>query len=685
MAFTHPGFLFGLFGIGIPLIIHLFELRRPQRILFSNVEFIKQVQLVTARQRKLKHLLVLVSRMALVTCLVLVFAQPYIPAPEQDQLITSSVGVVLDSSPSMQQQGGNDQQLLEQAISQATELPLVFPAAARFRLWPSGREPLDAMAYRAAVEQVQVSGQTEAADVLVRQAQTQLGKQKEPLFVFSDFQRSSFTAPSLAALDSGRRIFLVPLAGKPQANVFIDSVWVDDAFIRQGADVTLRIRLKNGGQESAATCGAKVLLGKQQVAAFQVAVPAGQAVTRQVRIRLLGAETQLAQVQLDDFPVDFDNTYYFTLQPARQIRVVELSKSALLDRLYANEPLFTYQHYNDRRINYQDISAANLLIVREADNLTAGLRDNLRRAVQNGATLVIVPPAETANRDEYTQLFRVLGIGPMQWQTTGAQQRPVLQEITAPSAQNPFFRDVFSGSNARAGMPKAAAVLRWARSGTDVLRMRDGDNYLSGFSSGEGSVYVFAAPFSSQYSDFVQHPLFVPVMYRLGMLSYQQEQQPAYRLTQPSLRLRLSRSTNQRNTEAAYQLVQDSVRVIPGQQEQAGTLRLDLPTALRQPGFYRLERGGKVVTTLAFNLDKRESDLRSYSAAELRQLLGDKHPNVQVYEAGTGQTVAGRYKATQVGTPLWRYFVWGALACLLLEAVLLRWPRRQIVPAPLAA
>ncbi|MET4108277.1 BatA domain-containing protein [Hymenobacter sp. UYP22] len=684
MAFTHPGFLVGLLGIAIPIIIHLFELRRPQRVLFSNVEFIKQVQLVTARQRKLKHLLILVCRVLLVSCLVLVFAQPYIPAPEQSAILNSSVQVVVDASPSMQQQGGNDQALLEQAVLQAAELPLAFPPAARFWLWPGNKEPLSAVAYREAVEQVQVNGQAEPVGTLLRQAQAQRGGQPGPLFVFSDFQKSNFSTSSFAALDSAQRVFLVPLTAKYQANVFVDSVWVDDAFIRQGADVTLHIRLKNGGQEPAATCGVKLLLGSQQAAAFQATVPAGQTTVTQVRIRLQGAEAQLAQLQLDDYPVDFDNTYYFTLQPAAQIRVVELSETAALDRLYANEPLFAYQHFTSRQVNYQDINSANLLVIRELASLSAGLQDNLRRAVQQGATLVIVPPVATNERGAYTQFFRALGVGPMQWQPA-LQQAPVLQQVAAPSTQNTFFKDVFAGINVRAGMPKAAPVLRWSRSGTDVLRMRDGDNYLSGFPSGAGSVYVFAAPFSEQYSDFARHPLFVPVMYRLGMLSYQQEHQPAYRLTQSSIRLRLPKSTSRRSTETVYQLVQDSIRVIPGQQEQGGSLRLDLPAALRLPGFYRLERGGKVVATLAFNVDKRESDLRSYTATELRQMLGNKYPNVQVYEASAGQTIAGRYKATQVGTPLWRYFVWGALACLLLEGILLRWPRRQAVPAALAA
>ncbi|WP_071595157.1 BatA domain-containing protein [Hymenobacter aerophilus] len=678
MVFTYPWFLWGLLAVAIPIAIHLFELRRPQRVLFSNVEFIREVKLVTARQRKLKHLLVLAARIGLVVFLVLLFAQPFIPAPEQ--VATGNVvQVVLDDSPSMRQLGDNDQPVLEQAIDQAADLPLAFPASARFNLAPGGPDLLGVAAFRSAVEQVQVSGQTGELGKALGQRQQGRAAGAGPLFIFSDFQKNDFSARSLQALDSSQQVFLVPAAAKPSANVFVDSVWLDDGFVRSGVDLTLRIRLKNGGQLPADNSPAKLFVGARQAAAFQVTVPAQQTITTQVRMRLDGAQVQPCRVVVDDFPVDFDNTYYFTLQPAAQIRVVEAAASEQLGRLYGNEPLFSYQFTNSQTADYRKLAEGSLLLLREAPALSAGLRENLRRAVQQGATLVVVPPAAPSSREAYGQLFRELGLGPVQWQPV-ASAGPVLQEVALPSNRNPFFRDVLAGVNPQAAMPKAAPVLRWARTGTEVLRMRDGESYLAGFPSGAGMVYVFSAPFSAPYSDFAQHPLFVPVLYKLAMQSYRQEQQPAYRLNQAVVNVQLP--ARETGPETVYRLVQDSLSFIPVHRRQGNTLRLEVPPGLRQPGFYELQQAGKPVATLAFNFDKRESELASYSAAELRGLIGPNRPNVQVYETSGSQTAAAQYKATRVGTPLWQYCIWGALVCLLLEALLLRWQRR---PAPVPA
>ena len=209
------------------------------------------------------------------------------------------------------------------------------------------------------------------------------------------------------------------------------------------------------------------------------------------------------------------------------------------------------------------------------------------------------------------------------------------------------------------------------------MRLQDGESYLAEFASGAGKVYVFSAPFAKEFSDFVAHALFVPVMYRMAMLSYQLEQLPAYRLTQYSVALKLpvaaSDAATGRADEASFRLVRDSLKLIPGQRVVGNDLRLDLPVGLDEPGFYRVQRpAGKVLTTLAFNQDKRESELAAYSADELRKLLGPNHPNVRVVESGADGLGLAKFRAEQTGQPLWRYFLALALACLLAEALLVR-------------
>ena len=470
-------------------------------------------------------------------------------------------------------------------------------------------------------------------------------------------------------------------------NIYVDSILLDDVFVRANTDLVLRIRLKNGGTVAVPECQGKLFVGARQAAVFRVAVPAGRTATATVRIRLENSRQEQCRVALEDSPVTFDNNYYFTLRPSPKIAVLSVAAAdeSAIRRLYANEPLFTYSTVSPQRIEYGRLAGANMLFLYEVPQLDAGLRDNLRRFVQAGGSLVVVPPTSTAGRASYTQLFKELGLGTLQWEPAPTTGSPVLGDVAMPDLQNPFFRDVFVGQTRPAVLAKAAPVVRWSRSENAILQLRDGDGYLAQFGSGRGKVYLFAAPFSGGYSDFTTQPLFVPVMYRLAMQSYRSDERPAYRLNQGIVTLTLPENQRGAPAEQVMKLTKDSLTFIPTQRVLNGMLRLEVPAGMDVPGFYSLTRNSRVLTQLAFNADKRESELAAYSPAELRQLIGPNRPNIQVYDASSGQSVAARYRAERVGTPLWRYCLLLALACLLAEVLLLRFLGRRMLAAQPAA
>ena len=80
MSFLHPAFLWALTALAIPVLIHLFQLRRFKRIDFPNVRFLAEVSQQTRARKKVQHWLVLLARCLAIASLVLAFAQPYMPS-----------------------------------------------------------------------------------------------------------------------------------------------------------------------------------------------------------------------------------------------------------------------------------------------------------------------------------------------------------------------------------------------------------------------------------------------------------------------------------------------------------------------------------------------------------------------------------------------------------------------------
>ena len=681
MQLLYPGFLWGLLGISIPILIHLLQLRRPQRVLFSNTYFIRAVELTTMRRRKLQELLVLLARVLAVVFLVFLFCQPFIPSAKNSKPAGNTVEVLLDNSGSMQTLGEAGVPLRQTAVAAGEALGKNYGTTAHFRLLGHGRSAVSAANYLQALATMQPGIAPQGwgrADVQTALQKAQLG----PLYVFSDFQKTEVPTQVFQRVRTSGEVVLVPLVAKPTANIFVDSVWLNDAFVRANTNVSLHIRLRNGGTAPLADCPVKVLLGQQQVATFQASVAGGQTSEATVQVQVPDTKLALGRVVTQDSPVTFDNTYYFTLQPAAAIRVLEIGSEPLTRAAFANEPLFTYVFTKPQAVDYGVLRQANLVVLREVPQVEAGLREALADVMRRGGSVVVVPPGNAAAHATYNELFRALGVGGEQWESSVAG-RPERQEVLMPNASDPFFKDVFGAQPPRVAMPQVAPVLRMGRAGTNILRLRDGDGFLTEFGNGPGRAYVFAAPFSKEYSDFAAHALFVPVLYRLAMLSYRTDQLPAYRLTTPALTLTVPVPTGAgRNEAASYRLVHDSATYIPTQRVQAGQLHLDVPAGLQVPGFYELRRPGGVVTTLAFNAAKGESELAAYSAAELRQLIGPNHPNVRVLENGERPATIASFRAEQAGQPLWRYCLVLALVCLLTEGMLLRLGRPKAVARP---
>ncbi|SFP68119.1 N-terminal double-transmembrane domain-containing protein [Hymenobacter arizonensis] len=676
----YPWFLLGLLGIAIPVLIHLLQLRRPQRLFFTNTSFIREVEMVTVRHRKVQHLLILVARVLAISSLVLMFCQPFIPATGVEK---SSPGVgtdvLVDNSFSMQQPGSIQSSLLKEAVEEARDLGKLASSGTKLRLKNGGNRLITLSEYQSALDELKFTSKAPLSNIGgMKEGLSSSGK----LFIFSDFQKNAFDGSSLKDLPENSETVLVPIPTNSIGNVYVDSVWLDDAFVRMRTNIGLHVRLRNGGSLAAVDCPVKVFLNAKQVAAFRVTVEPGEAVATVVQVQVEDEKLALGQVVTEDRPVTFDNTYYFTLQPAAAIQVHEIAAEPASQPLYGNEPLFKYIHSKPQSLNYGLLRQADLVIVREINQVDAGLREGLRAVVKRGGSVVIIPTAMVSAQASYQQLFKELGLGSAQWSANTAT--PELRDVAMPNAQEPFFRDVFGAQQRAVTMPRVAPVLRWSRTGTDILRLRDGESYLSSFASGAGKVYVFTAPFSKEYSDFVQHALFVPVMYRVAMLSYLNEQLPAYRLTQAMVGLKLPAISQATNStaggadEVGFRLVKDSLTLIPTQRVLGQEVRLDLPVGMDAPGFYQVQRRGKVVTTLAFNQDKKESELAAYTAAELRELIGPDKPNIKVLEGGTDGAALAKFRAEQTGQPLWRYFLAFTLACLLAEALLVRLASRRI-------
>lgn len=102
MFFSFPFYLFGLILIGVPVVLHLFNLQRANKMKFSSLLFVKQVKESDLKRLKLKDLLLLIFRILYIAFIVLAFSGLHIkPSKNIPGNEMSKTVVIIDDSYSM--------------------------------------------------------------------------------------------------------------------------------------------------------------------------------------------------------------------------------------------------------------------------------------------------------------------------------------------------------------------------------------------------------------------------------------------------------------------------------------------------------------------------------------------------------------------------------------------------------
>src|SRR5262249_53821905 len=116
MTFLHPLLLGGLALAGIPVLIHLMMRQKPKRLPFPAFRFLLQKHRTNQTRLRLRHLLLLLLRMAIIALLCLALACGDRPV---------RAVLILDNSYSMEYMAGTSR--FDEAKRRAEELLKAFP------------------------------------------------------------------------------------------------------------------------------------------------------------------------------------------------------------------------------------------------------------------------------------------------------------------------------------------------------------------------------------------------------------------------------------------------------------------------------------------------------------------------------------------------------------------------------
>lgn len=683
MSFLFPSFLWGLLAISVPIAIHIFNFRRTKRVYFTNVAFLKAVETQTRSIRKIKHWLILAARSLAIICLVFAFAQPFLPGKNDASVDRKGItSLYLDNSFSMQNES-NSKRYLDIATTRLNDLLGLFKNASSLQLVTNdfssqeqGLYPADKIRDRFTT--IGLSHTPRTLEQVYKRQENLVTKHqsaaKNQFFWFSDFQKSTAGDLSKLKTDTVNRLFLVPVQALAEKNVFVDSVWLNTPFIRELQNNILFVKVSNSGSEAAKKIVLKLSLDNTQSSTASVDVPANGSAIAKFNFNLKGKGYKKGRITFDDFPVTFDNDYYFVLNASPLIRILHIygqkQDGNYIDNVYANDSLFALQSYSAQNVDPGLIKNSDMVVLEGVEQPAGTLAQEIQDFVRKGGSLTVIPPSQP-NATSYTSLLQSFGINGLISEKNTSRD---LVAIAAPDRNNPFFSDVFEESirqEISLNLPSASPTWNWTNAGQALLSLRSGQPYLNQIFGGKGKIYLFSAPLNPEFGSMAQHAIFVPIMYKMAALSVR-AQRTAFTFDENPIALTVTNESQ--NT--VYKLRRNKTELIPSQKIVGNQLLLEIPQGDQlgnglDAGYFELIKDNKVEQLIALNHNNAESKLDYYSPAELRNIFSGQK-NIQVFDKIDDDAFAKEFQQQNFGTSLWKYFLYAALFFLLVEIGLIR-------------
>ncbi len=670
MEFLHPGILWGLLALLIPVIIHLFYFRRFKKIEFSNVRFLKEIKEETSSRNKLKNLLVLLCRLLALAALVLAFAQPFLNDGKALNKGSNAVSIFIDNSFSMRALS-SDIPLFDKAKLKAKEIVEAYGNEDQFQiiahdLGVKQQRLLTKEDALSAIDDLEIGPSVNGLNkIYQRQIQAiENSGERSILYYLSDFQKSICDLEIVQ--DSLTQVNFVPFQSVQEKNVTIDSVWLAAPAIIPNQTNKLVVRLFNHSDVIAEDV--KLSLrdenGIQPLGLHEV--PARSSVIDTANVNVLKTGWRDLTLSISDYPIEFDNEYLISFEVPKTKKILSINqhgRNKYLSSAFEGISYFTLENSTVSKLQFDKLNQFDLIVLNELTDLSSGLISELSNYIISGGN-VLMFPSKTGNLTSYNQLSNALAADEYKSLVTTENK------VSTLNTQDFIFSDVYLKSRRNLKLPTTQSNFELSnysnRGRQDLLKYRNGKPYLSKYRKGNGYYYLCTSPLDTKENDLALNAeVFVPMLYKMSLAKFGSSV-GAYTIGQNQ---NIAIPKRKGIGESSF-MIKGSKEFIPQQSILSNEVVIGIQDQIDEPGFYQLFLKEDKIKHLAFNYDRKESDLRYLGLNDLKNTYGPQ--GVEIIEGAESKNFAQFIGDKANGIALWKWCLILALIFLGLESLIIR-------------
>ncbi|RPD98781.1 hypothetical protein EGM88_06215 [Aureibaculum marinum] len=645
MQFKHPELLYALFLLVIPVLIHLFQLRKFQKIPFTNVKFLKEVELQTRKSSRLKKFLVLCTRLLLFTALIFAFSQPFKSTSKTDGQLETSI--YLDNSFSMQAKGKQGE-LLKRAVQDVLENTQHLE---NVNLYTNNNvfKNLSSKELRNTLLDIDYYPiKTNLSSIIHKINSTiKTSNSSNTIFLISDFQKHN--TEQKVQIDTSSNYYISQLQPETTSNISIDSVYISE---QNNEAIYLTATIKNYGNTKK---NVSVSLYNNNILSGKSTVNIANKQSENIIFNIPNTDSFTGKLLVKDENLTFDNELFFIIDNPEKINVAAIgSNNTFLSKIYTNDK-FNFTSTTLNNFDYNELSKYNLLILNELKTIPNSLSNALKAYSENGGNLVFIPAID-ADLESYNNLFSSLNIGSLQSLTESEIS------VTTINFAHPLLKGVFERQITNFQYPKVKSSYNVNfNSASTIVDFENGKSFISQITTNKGKIYWLASSLSNDNSNFKNSPLIVPIFYNFGLYSHNSSQ-----LYNTIGNLNTIEIPEKLSKDEVLHLVQKNKKYIPLQQINSDRVVITTEFEPNKSGFIKVLHNENEIGKIAYNYDRLESDLNYINVMDY---FGNT-PNIN-YSTDVKDAFLNLSKNTKT-TSYWQWFLIASLLFIIIEILVLK-------------
>jgi hypothetical protein len=601
LSFFNPLYLWSLFFLLVPLIIHFLNRKRTIKLDFSSLRFLQKGAIKSSRIRHWKKILLLITRLLLITTIILLFTQPY-NKKDPFRIISSNNTALfcwIDPTISMDYKRGGIS-LWQEACDMAAVFDSILPSGARHYCYDERTDNFTDI--RREKLPGKISGGTTPLrhgmtdlDNMLQTFQDHKGKASHTpvLVLFSDFQRKD-SAAIHNFLNSKSIVFpilCVSLQDEHPWNYSITST-----HITPDNNPVLKCKVRASGKKLA-SAELVALIESMRVGHHTIDLNKHDSLTASFDITHHNNKNW-GQVRLmADDPCAFDNNSFFIEKTYGKKKVLIISEgdesfpvTAAL-RTLSKSILFPPQTKHPMDITYDNLDSSDIILLSNVHEPTSILSALWSKNALSDKVILFSPDVSKKLGSLNSIIFNHL------------KAKPVNKIIQATKPFYPVLPDTVS--SVWRGFPrftdKDVAVYNYYSHipGNALLRLNNGTSLISHcIDAGNLSWIVFSTPLHiTEANNLCETGFFLPLLDRVinygikSMKTAQDNWIAGHKKNNP------------------YSGNRMSAKVFNSDNKQVAQWGKQVQVFLENPGIYKIVPEGEPAYWIAVNADPSEGDL----------------------------------------------------------------------------